>query len=343
MAMARRPTKFGAANEKVASGSGTALEAEPQRAPRHRIHSIDHLDRALELQTSTSEDPDARIYDIDPDSIDRSQYRDRAIHVGDDPEFVNLLDDIRRHGQAVPILVSPTESGRYRCVYGHRRAEAARQLGIRVKAIIRTIENEQSLLLQVRENLNRLEITYLERALLWKQLANSNEFTAAAILNILDADRPQLSRYKALTDVVDDKMLECLGAARGIGRPAWSRFIEAFEEGPIGARDRIHAVCDHELSRRQAGKRPQAAARLLESFTAAAQNRNAEQEEQTLALPSRPRSKVRFVSTKAGPRLNLPKDAKFTQFLWEKMPDLIAEYSSAGKEHGKTDGESNDA
>jgi ParB family chromosome partitioning protein len=60
-----------------------------------------------------------------------------------------LAESIRKHGQQVPIMVRPSDQpDRYRVVYGRRRLAAIKKVGGPVKAIVRTLDDDASLIAQ---------------------------------------------------------------------------------------------------------------------------------------------------------------------------------------------------
>src|SRR5437588_5614889 len=85
----------------------------------------------------------AVILEIDPSLIDPSPLSDR-FRDNDDSSFAALKQSIAQRGQEVPILVRehPETKGRYQSAYGHRRVRATRELGISVKAILRSLSDE---------------------------------------------------------------------------------------------------------------------------------------------------------------------------------------------------------
>src|SRR5690606_25679438 len=82
------------------------------------------------------------IIELDPTLVDGSFVVDR---LGVDAEDTSsLVAQIKEHGQQVPILVRPhpETEGRYQVAYGHRRLAAAKDLGLRVKAVVRDLTDE---------------------------------------------------------------------------------------------------------------------------------------------------------------------------------------------------------
>jgi ParB family transcriptional regulator, chromosome partitioning protein len=133
------------------------------------------------------------IVDLDPALIDNSFVPDRMrATVEQNAAFREL---IRQHGQNVPILVRPRpgEAARYEVAFGHRRLRAARELGIKVRAVIRSLTDEQLVIAQGQENSGRTDLTFIERARFAARLAD-RKFSREIIMASLNVDKAALSR-----------------------------------------------------------------------------------------------------------------------------------------------------
>ncbi|MGO8658348.1 ParB/RepB/Spo0J family partition protein, partial [Rhizobium ruizarguesonis] len=64
----------------------------------------------------------------------------------------------------------PETKGRYQVAYGHRRLAAAREIGIRVRAVVRDLTDGQLVVSQGQENSARTNLSYIERALFASRL-----------------------------------------------------------------------------------------------------------------------------------------------------------------------------
>lgn len=82
----------------------------------------------------------------------------------DRADLERLVASVRRHGLLSPIVVRPQGSG-YELVSGQRRLLACRKLGwTDIPALIRDLDDETALDLSLSENLDRLELSPLEKA-----------------------------------------------------------------------------------------------------------------------------------------------------------------------------------
>jgi len=78
----------------------------------------------------------------------------------------SLADSISNNGQQVPVLLRPAadKDGKFEVIYGRRRILACQQLGIPVKALIRTLDDGEALIAKGLENANRQDLSFYERA-----------------------------------------------------------------------------------------------------------------------------------------------------------------------------------
>ena len=69
------------------------------------------------------------VVELDPEKFEPSFISDRLAPI-DDPQYRQLVESIRKDGQALPILARPHpgRTGIYQIAYGHRRWHAAREL-----------------------------------------------------------------------------------------------------------------------------------------------------------------------------------------------------------------------
>ena len=83
-----------------------------------------------------------------------------------------LLQAIREHGQNSPILVRPHPlvDGRYMVVFGHRRVRVARELGRKVRSVVKAVDDKAHVIAQGQENSARSNLTFIEKSTFAKRL-----------------------------------------------------------------------------------------------------------------------------------------------------------------------------
>ena len=80
-----------------------------------------------------------------------------------------LRESIGRFGILNPIIVRPKLEGYYEIVSGHRRCEAARQLGFtKVPVLIRVLSDDEAILEMVDSNVQREQISPSEKAFAYR-------------------------------------------------------------------------------------------------------------------------------------------------------------------------------
>jgi ParB family chromosome partitioning protein len=162
------------------------------------------------------------VQEIDPNMIEDTGLKDRLGDLSED--LADLRDSISRHGQQVPILLRPhpTLSGHYQVVYGRRRLAAIRGLGTSVKALIRTLSDEEAVLAQGQENNLRKDPSFIEKALFAGDLEAAG-YDARVIQDALNVSRSHTSHMRKVRETFPRDLIEKIGAAPSIG---WKRWYE---------------------------------------------------------------------------------------------------------------------
>ncbi|WP_439617356.1 plasmid partitioning protein RepB [Shinella sp.] len=178
-----------------------------------------------------------RIVALDTDRIEASFVNDRlSDEERDDADFLALVDSMRDSGQQVPILVRPAPAtdgageARYQVAYGHRRLKAARRLGQKVKAIVRALSDEELVLAQGKENAERRNLSFIERALFAQALV-ARGFERRLVGDALAVQKSELSRLLQVADSVPIRFVREIGPAPKAGRERWMALGALFENG----------------------------------------------------------------------------------------------------------------
>ncbi|MBY5407744.1 plasmid partitioning protein RepB [Rhizobium leguminosarum] len=188
------------------------------------------MERASELERQLA--TGQTIVELDPGLIDASFVSDRLAI--DAAELAQLVEQIREHGQQVPILVRPHPEtrGRYQVAYGHRRLAAAREIGIRVRAVVSDLTDGQLVVSQGQENSARTNLSYIERALFASRLEERN-FGRDVIMAALGVDKAALSRMLIVIRQVPLGLVNVIGAAPDIGRRRWLELGGRLEKADV--------------------------------------------------------------------------------------------------------------
>lgn len=190
-----------------------------------------------------------RIVSLDPAVVDGSFVEDRlTVDDRDDEDFASLIDSIRESGQQSPILVRPhpDADGRFQTAYGHRRLKAARRLGIAVKAIVRPLTDSELVLAQGKENAERRNLSFIERAM-FAQVLVSRGFDRKVVGDALAVQKSELSRLLQVADTVPEHVVRAIGPAPKAGRERWMAIGTLLEReaNQVKAVDEIHSARFH--------------------------------------------------------------------------------------------------
>ncbi len=191
----------------------------------------------------------AAIVDLDPSLIDGSMVSDR-LTAEIDPDFDALVESVKTSGQQVPILVRPhpAAKGRYQVAYGHRRLRAASRLGAKVKAIVRPLSDGELVIAQGKENLDRRDLSYIEKALFARRLEDQG-FERSVIMAALSTDKGDLSRYISVARMIPEPLLQSIGPAGKAGRARWIALAERLRQPRADkiVQETIHGAAFREL------------------------------------------------------------------------------------------------
>ncbi|MDW5318340.1 plasmid partitioning protein RepB [Rhizobium sp. PL01] len=196
------------------------LEQEPTSYPmrgasKTMIRSIDEMakqaDRFLEGEA---------IVELEPDQVDGSFISDRLDD--DQAEFEALVEAIKAQGQNTPILVRPHASidDRYQVVFGHRRLKAAKALGLKVRAVVKQMDDRTHVIAQGQENSARANLTFIERALFARRL-DERGYDREVISAALATNAASLSKMMTVTERIPSALISAIGAAPAVGRERW--------------------------------------------------------------------------------------------------------------------------
>lgn len=213
-------------------GAGEPIRGEPdtQGAPHRPAGAIRAFNRSLSrLGEEASAAKILRdtiaagdmVVEVDPAQVDASFIQDR-MEPERDESYGDLKGSIDRNGQQVPILVRqhPADPTRYQAAYGHRRLRAAKELGRPIRAIVKTLTDEELILAQGQENNGRVDLTFIERARYALNM-EKHGLSRDQISAVLSIDNPEVSRLLSVAQGVSEELVVQIGPAPKVGRPRW--------------------------------------------------------------------------------------------------------------------------
>lgn len=127
----------------------------------------------------------------------------------DESKLGELSESIKTYGVLSPILVRPGKTlGRYIVVAGERRFRASKLAGLKtIPAIVDTSEDktgDRTLAVQLVENLQRAELTSLERAHAIGALRDAHNLSVRGIAEKLGVSKSMIQRSLDVLDLPDD-------------------------------------------------------------------------------------------------------------------------------------------
>jgi len=305
------------------------------KAPRVTAGSVRAMGLELDHLTQEAEQADilreqlasgSAVVELDPECLEQSFISDRLAPT-DDPQYRQLVETIRTHGQQLPILVRPhpKKSSFYQIAYGHRRWHAARELAIKVRAIVRDLSDTELVVAQGKENSQRRNLSFIERALFAASLHTAG-FERSTINAALAVQTAETSRLLAVAAAVPAPIIKAIGPAPKAGRTRWMELAEHLQTKEA---ERIALRRLEQPSVKRLGTDARFET-VIATLRAAAANPNRDE----LITNTRGEPVVRV--TRSGPSLKLLVDGRFTRgfgaYLLGTLPELVRRFDEeAGK------------
>lgn len=289
----------------------------PQRAASGAVKAMGLSLGNLQREIDEVLKADGRIAEIDTSLIDPSPYADRLSDGAEgDEDFEALTQSIRTGGQQVPVLLRPGLPGRYEAAYGHRRIKAAARLGIPVKAVIRPLTDAELLLAQGKENAERRNLSFIEKAMFARALIDAG-IARAAVMEALSLHKADMSRFLQVAALIPPHIARAIGPAPKAGRPRWMAL------GALLQKDAARLKAEDEI----AGA----------AFAAASSDRRFQMLYDRLARRERPKAALRQMSA-AGIAMTVARtgrgvrfetaDAAFAAWLEDNFARLAKEFAA---------------
>ena len=88
-----------------------------------------------------------------------------------------------------------------------------------MNAAVKQLSDQEHVIAQGQENTARADLSFIERALFARKLAN--QFDNATIMSSLAINKTVLSKLQSVTTNIPEAVIYKIGAARGVGRDRW--------------------------------------------------------------------------------------------------------------------------
>lgn len=261
------------------------------------------------------------VVEIDPSAIDASFVPDRM--PGSEDDHAALVRSIADTGQLVPVLLRPhpKDPARFQTAYGHRRISALTELGKPVRAIVRKMTDEELVIAQGKENGERRDLSFIERAN-YAVALEGRDFKRDVIGSALSVDKTELSRLIGVGRSIPKSLIAAIGPAPKTGRRRWMELEELLKQRS----DSAAVVADLTASERF--RKADTDARFLLVCAALAPGKPAKPE--AAAWVSEDGKKVASIDRRAGERVTLAVNEKlapgFGDFVVDRLGALYADY-----------------
>lgn len=134
-----------------------------------------------------------RIEDIEPDPDQPRK---------DFGNIEELASSIRTHGLLSPILVSPLDNRRFRIIAGERRFRACQMAGLtQIRAIVRTMEEQSRIEVQLIENIQRKDLSPIEEARVFRRLIDEFRLTQESLAARIAKSQASINQTLRLLDL----------------------------------------------------------------------------------------------------------------------------------------------
>lgn len=160
------------------------------------------IPKRIEPENNTDK-PMKRIIDIDIQQVHPSSYQPRQEF--DAEKLQDLANSIREKGVIQPIVVRRNQQGRYELIAGERRWRAANLLKLnKIPAIIKDVDDEESMQLSLIENIQREDLNPVEQAQAYKKLIDKFGFTQERIAQTMGKARVTITNILRILKLPDE-------------------------------------------------------------------------------------------------------------------------------------------
>ncbi len=148
------------------------------------------------------------VLELDVESISLNPRQPRK--TVDEGAIRELAASIREHGIIQPVVVRPSGDGRFELVAGERRLRAARVAGLRrIPALVRAMEDQQSLEVALIENIQREDISPMDAARAYRRLMDEFDLSQEELASRVGKSRPAIAntlRLLQLPPAIQDRV-----------------------------------------------------------------------------------------------------------------------------------------
>jgi ParB/RepB/Spo0J family partition protein len=144
------------------------------------------------------------------DIAEIDNYRSTEPISAKDPEIIELVASVKLNGILQPILLRPSPPAakhkkRFEMIFGHRRILAGRIAGLaQIPAQIKEVADDQILIHQVTENLQRKDVHPMDEAIAFKSLIDKRAMTIENVAALAAKSIPFVTQRLKLNDLIPE-------------------------------------------------------------------------------------------------------------------------------------------
>ncbi len=128
-----------------------------------------------------------------------------------------LSESIREQGLLQPILVR-SRNGKFEIIAGHRRYLAHKLIDLKIiKAVVRDLTDEETVIIRAMENLQREDLTVMEEARVYGTLRDKLKMSIEGISRKMSKHSQTIRRYLDLLDLPDEFQRALNAGALSVG------------------------------------------------------------------------------------------------------------------------------
>jgi len=205
---------------------------------------------------------------------------------------------------------------------------AARELGIPVRAVLKSLSDEALVIAQGLENAPREDLSFIERAIFAMRIEDAGH-KRSIVQNALAIDRAEASKLIAVAKAIPPDVIDAIGKAPKIGRGRWQTFVELLADPAVVKRVRAE-IAEPSFAVHDSN------GRFLVAFSAAnhiteKHASKAARATPILAADGRRIAQVSYADRELKLIIDKKVPASFASFLVEQLPNLFDAFSASDR------------
>lgn len=199
---------------KYAASRENAQLSKAMEAKKYKHHRVfDNLDSSDENESETikvSLLDEEKLCELDPSQVENWLFHDRPqAELGD---IDALARDLKLVGQQQPCIVRPSsqKNNQYELIIGERRWRAAQKAGLKLKVIVRKMDDSQAALAQAAENDNRTDLSDYAKGIQFSKLIEKGIIKQKDLIETLGKSKQYVSRLLSFVKIPVE-IIEAIG------------------------------------------------------------------------------------------------------------------------------------